>query len=53
MNKRAPSWADRVLIRDLSSVMGSATSLEECKSLPHVICSDHEPVVAVFITQAL
>jgi len=51
VNKRAPSWADRVLARDLSTFMGSSTTLEACKSLPNVVCSDHEPVVAVFTAQ--
>jgi len=49
--KRPPSWTDRVLTRDLSSFMGAPAALAVCKSLPHVICSDHEPVVAVFTAQ--
>lgn len=48
--KRAPSWADRVLTRDLACFLGAPATPVVCKSLPHVVCSDHEPVVAIFST---
>jgi hypothetical protein len=48
--KRAPSWADRVLTRDLACFLGAPATLVVCKSLPQVVCSDHEPVVAIFST---
>ena len=46
--KRTPSWADRVLARDLGVAMGGAPRLVLCRSLPQVVLSDHEAVVARF-----
>ena len=39
---------DRILTRDLHLLLGSPPALARCRSLPHVVASDHEPVVAVF-----
>lgn len=50
-DKRTPSWTDRILVRGfgrlLGPVKGGKASVLKCKSLPHVVCSDHEPVIAI------
>lgn len=55
-DKRTPSWTDRILARNLDVALGCAElpagehrgCLAECRSLPLVVCSDHEAVVARF-----
>lgn len=50
-DKRTPSWTDRVLARGYGRLLGPSkgggASVLHCRSLPHVVCSDHEPVIAV------
>jgi hypothetical protein len=52
-DKRTPSWPDRILARNLEvalvGVAGAPATLAECRSLPAVVCSDHEAVVARFL----
>jgi hypothetical protein len=63
-NKRTPSWTDRILTRNLSSLFCppianthddsiihrvKSTRVEvSCESVREVVCSDHEAVIAVF-----
>jgi hypothetical protein len=50
-DKRTPSWTDRILAKGYGRLLGPAkggsASILHCRSLPHVVCSDHEPVMAI------
>ena len=51
--KRTPSWTDRVLLRGAlfrptgGAASSNADAVLSCRSLPHVVSSDHEPVAVL------